>query len=170
MELLTDPRVQSERNFFALARYRLLDSYGMRVAHAEQDRCFCLVGPDVEFAVLGRFDQLERSGDLQQGGAGLHSVPQPLLAACNATRSAVIRGYRGRLPGGLSGDQWIAHRLFANGTPKEMVIEQDVDPESPVDIAGFLPHLVMCFRNWRTKAKTDPFKTAEILRKAGLEA
>ena len=162
------PSVQAARNYDRLLRYRCLDALGLRFVDAESDRVWALAGPDCEEAVLARFDQLVASQDLQEGPTGRHRVPAGVLATCGATHSKAIRSYRGRIHGSLAGDQWVVHRLFADGVIKELVIEQDVDPDSPVDVAGFLPHVVTVFNNWRLKRQTDARKVAELLDRAGI--
>lgn len=164
-----DPCVQARLNFDALCRYRGLDAFGLRANVAEADRVWSLVHEDVEFAVLSRFEQMRRAQDLQPGGGGLHAVPGWFIADCGGTHAKVIGSYRGRFPKGFAGDQWVLHRLFCEKVPKELVLEQDVDPHSPVDVAGVFPHLFAVIRNRRLKKKTDPFVVAEILRQSRIE-
>ena len=168
MEARTHPLVQSRENFHRLMRWRGLDSFGLSVLHADPDRCWCLVGPDVEQMVLDRFDQLERAGDLQQAGTLGHGVPGWIVQGCGSTRAVKMRGYRGRFPRGLGGDQHVLYRMFRDGVAKEMIWEVDADLASPVDVAGFFPHLFVVFKNWRSKSKTDPFTVSTILDEAGL--
>jgi hypothetical protein len=164
------PAAQMRRNFMAVIRHRVLDSHGLTPTSVDPDRVWCVVRSADEDGLLKRFDQLEQTGELQHSGARLHRVPPWLLAQCGATRAERIRGYRGRLPEGLAGDQWVLHRLFANGMISRLVVEMDVDMESPVDTVGFFPHLVAVARNAFRKTKTDPEAVAEALRRAGLEA
>lgn len=162
-----DPAVQARLNFDVLCRYRVLDAFGLRANWTESDRVWSLVHPDVETAVRARFEQMRQAQEMQMGGAGLHAVPAFFIADCGATHSKVIASYRGRFPNSLAGDQWVLHRLFCEKVPKELVLEQDVDPHSPVDVAGFFPHLITVIRNKRQKLKTDPFVVARILDEAG---
>lgn len=162
------PSVQAARNYDRLLRYRCLDALGLRFVDAESDRVWALAGPDCEEAVLARFDQLVASQDLQEGPTGRHRVPAGVLATCGATHSKAIRSYRGRFPLGVAGDQFVIHRLFRDSKPAELVLEQDVDEHSAVDIAGVIPHMFVVWKNWRSKSKTDPFRVAELLDRAGI--
>ena len=162
------PLVQSRENFHRLMRHRGLDSFGLSVLHAAADRCWCLVGPDVEQMVLDRFDQLERAGDLQQAGAMGHKVPGWIVQGCGSTRAVRMRGYRGRFPRGLGGDQMVLYRMFCDGVAKEMILEADADLASPIDVAGFLPHVLTVWRNHRLKRQTDPLEVARVLDEAGI--
>lgn len=164
------PAVQMQHNFWKVAKWRKLDSYGMAPTRVQPDRVWCLLEPercDVD-GILRRFDQLELTGDLQPQPAKLHKVPKHLLELWDADSSKRWRSWRGRFPKTLGGDQWVIHQLYRGEAPGRYVVEMDIDPESPVDIAGFVPHIAMVIRNTWKKHKTNPFETAELLKEAGI--
>lgn len=163
------PTVMMRRNFAAVSAFRRLDGFGMHVIKAEVDRVYCGVPFTAEGLLLKRFDQLAEVDDLDPADAGLHDCPPEILNTLGADKAVKIRSYRGRLPGGLHGDQWVIYRLyFGDEFSRGLVVEMDVDKESPLDVAGFIPHIFMVLKHHIRGGKTDPYETAERLERAGI--
>lgn len=147
------PRIQMTRNFFAVVE--------LRRANALVQYPF-LVYPHALF--FEPFDDEEFEAHMEKLLLGKTLIRMPLDPVRRHHGTTARWSLRGRLPGGLLGDQWILHV----GKDGDRFWEFDIDDGSPVDVVGIVAHAIQVREHQVLGTKTDPHEMAEVLRKGGM--